>query len=90
MKQSKVLGLLLPDMSNPFFTQVARGVEDTAMAHGYHIMIGNGAMNEHKELNYLATLKRIIVVVLSHPNCRQSMPLNSFKVTSDRMYLSIE
>ncbi|EIE3645162.1 LacI family DNA-binding transcriptional regulator [Staphylococcus pseudintermedius] len=57
MKQSKVLGLLLPDMSNPFFTQVARGVEDTAMAHGYHIMIGNGAMNEHKELNYLATFK---------------------------------
>lgn len=57
MKQSKVLGLLLPDMSNPFFTQVARGVEDTAMAHGYHIMIGNGAMNEHKELDYLATFK---------------------------------
>ncbi|WP_086429442.1 LacI family DNA-binding transcriptional regulator [Staphylococcus cornubiensis] len=57
MKQSKVLGLLLPDMSNPFFTHVARGVEDTAMARGYHIMIGNGAMNEHKELNYLATFK---------------------------------
>ncbi|ARJ50739.1 LacI family DNA-binding transcriptional regulator [Staphylococcus lutrae] len=57
MKQSKVLGLLLPDMSNPFFTQVARGVEDTAMAHGYHIMIGNGAMNGQKEMDYLMTFK---------------------------------
>ncbi|MBY7664309.1 LacI family DNA-binding transcriptional regulator [Staphylococcus agnetis] len=54
MKKSKVLGLLLPDMSNPFFTIVARGVEDKAMERGYYIMIGNGAMDETKELNYLS------------------------------------
>lgn len=57
MKTSKMLGLLLPDMSNPFFTVVARGVEDKAMARGYHIMIGNGAMDETKELNYLSMFK---------------------------------
>lgn len=57
MKKSKLIGLLLPDMSNPFFTFVARGVEDMAMARGYHIMIGNGAMDETKELNYLSMFK---------------------------------
>lgn len=57
MKKSKLIGLLLPDMSNPFFTLVARGVEDIAMARGYHIMIGNGAMDETKELNYLSMFK---------------------------------
>ncbi|MDQ7174720.1 LacI family DNA-binding transcriptional regulator [Staphylococcus chromogenes] len=57
MKKSKLIGLLLPDMSNPFFTLVARGVEDMAMARGYHIMIGNGAMDETKELNYLSMFK---------------------------------
>lgn len=57
MKKSKLIGLLLPDMSNPFFTLVARGVEDMAMAQGYHIMIGNGAMDETKELNYLSMFK---------------------------------
>ncbi|MCE4970903.1 LacI family DNA-binding transcriptional regulator [Staphylococcus chromogenes] len=57
MKKSKLIGLLLPDMSNPFFTLVARGVEDMAMARGYHIMVGNGAMDETKELNYLSMFK---------------------------------
>ncbi|PTG54086.1 LacI family transcriptional regulator [Staphylococcus chromogenes] len=57
MKKSKLIGLLLPDISNPFFTLVARGVEDMAMARGYHIMIGNGAMDETKELNYLSMFK---------------------------------
>ncbi len=56
-KKSKTIGLLLPDMSNPFFTIVAKGVEDTAIQKGYHIMIGNGEMQEHKELNYLTTFK---------------------------------
>lgn len=31
-RKSKMIGLLLPDISNPFFTVVARGVEDEAMA----------------------------------------------------------
>lgn len=44
-------------MSNPFFTIVAKGVEDTAIQKGYHVMIGNGEMQEHKELNYLTTFK---------------------------------
>ncbi|MBN4934739.1 LacI family DNA-binding transcriptional regulator [Staphylococcus sp. EG-SA-6] len=56
-KKSKTIGLLLPDMSNPFFTIVAKGVEDTAIQKGYHVMIGNGEMQEHKELNYLTTFK---------------------------------
>ena len=43
-------------MSNPFFTIVAKGVEDT-IQKGYHVMIGNGEMQEHKELNYLTTFK---------------------------------
>ena len=33
-KKSKTIGLLLPDMSNPFFTIVAKGVEDTAIQKG--------------------------------------------------------
>ncbi|MEB6294230.1 LacI family DNA-binding transcriptional regulator [Mammaliicoccus sciuri] len=54
-RQSRMIGLLLPDMSNPFFTVVARGVEDEAMAMGYHIIIGNGDGNDEKELAYLNT-----------------------------------
>lgn len=56
-RQSKMIGLLLPDISNPFFTVVARGVEDEAMEKGYHIILGNGDNNEDKELAYLNTFK---------------------------------
>ena len=54
-RKSKMIGLLLPDISNPFFTVVARGVEDEAMAKGYHIILGNGDGNEEKELAYINT-----------------------------------
>ena len=39
-RKSKLIGLLLPDMSNPFFTLIARGVEDVALAHGYQVHVG--------------------------------------------------
>ena len=54
-RKSKMIGLLLPDISNPFFTVVARGVEAEAMAKGYHIILGNGDSNDEKELAYLNT-----------------------------------
>ena len=34
LRKIKTIGLLLPDMSNPFFTIVAKGVEDTAIQKG--------------------------------------------------------
>lgn len=37
-KQSKIIGLLLPDISNPFFTVVARGVEDAALERGFMLL----------------------------------------------------
>ena len=56
-RKSKIIGLLLPDMSNPFFTRIARGVEDTALHHGYHIIIGNSDQLVDKEARYIETFK---------------------------------
>ncbi|MDW3949595.1 LacI family DNA-binding transcriptional regulator [Staphylococcus saprophyticus] len=54
-RKSKLIGLLLPDMSNPFFTLIARGVEDVALAHGYQVLIGNSDNDIKKAQGYLAT-----------------------------------
>ncbi|UBH22789.1 LacI family transcriptional regulator [Macrococcus armenti] len=54
-KKSKIIGLLLPDISNPFFTLVARGVEDAASAKGFHVVIGNSDQNKEKERQYVDT-----------------------------------
>lgn len=54
-RKSKMIGLLLPDISNPFFTLIARGVEDVALAHGYQVLIGNSDNDIDKAKNYLST-----------------------------------
>lgn len=39
--QAALVGLIVPDIRNPFFTEVARGAEDMAAANGEAIMICN-------------------------------------------------
>src|SRR5699024_7776712 len=49
-RKSKMIGLLLPDISNPFFTVVARGVEHEARGKGCHSSLRGGGGNEGKAL----------------------------------------
>ncbi|MER2064674.1 MAG: LacI family DNA-binding transcriptional regulator, partial [Alkalibacterium sp.] len=52
-KRSKMIGLLLPDISNPYFPLVAKGVEDYAQKNGYMIILGNVEDNTEKEDMYV-------------------------------------
>ncbi|ATH60167.1 transcriptional regulator [Staphylococcus nepalensis] len=54
-RKSKMIGLLLPDISNPFFTLIARGVEDIALSQGFQVLIGNSDNNANKARDYLST-----------------------------------
>ncbi|WP_436950152.1 LacI family DNA-binding transcriptional regulator [Staphylococcus xylosus] len=54
-RKSKMIGLLLPDISNPFFTLIARGVEDVAVENGYQVLIGNSDNDKEKAKAYLTT-----------------------------------
>src|SRR5450756_3199535 len=40
-KQTKTLALILTDITNPFFTTVARGVEDVASKNGFNVIFCN-------------------------------------------------
>lgn len=51
--QSKLIGLVIPDITNPFFPEIARGVEDFFQEEGYHVMIGNSDESREKEVNYI-------------------------------------
>ena len=52
-KKTKLLSLLITDITNPFFTSVARGAEDKAMQMGYQILLSNSDENVTKEANYI-------------------------------------
>lgn len=56
-KQSYTIGLVLPDITNPFFPAVARGVEDVAHRNGYNVILCNTDGNPQKEASYLRLLR---------------------------------
>jgi len=55
-KQTKTLALVLSDITNPFFTTIARGVEDVANRHGFNVIFGNTDESETKQAEYLNIL----------------------------------
>ena len=55
--RSRCLGLVVLDVTNPFFTEVARGVEDYAQAAGYAVILCNSDEAHDKERQYLRVLE---------------------------------
>jgi len=41
MQKTHTIGLIIPDISNPFFPQIARAIEDKAQEHGYSVIFFN-------------------------------------------------
>lgn len=54
--RSHHLGLVVLDVTNPFFTEVARGVEDAANEAGYVVILCNSDNSLEKEGRYLHVL----------------------------------
>ena len=54
--QSRTLGLIVPDVANPFFTEVARGVEDAASKRDYAVFLCNSDESATKEDRYINVL----------------------------------
>uniref|UniRef100_UPI0015EFE1F8 LacI family DNA-binding transcriptional regulator n=1 Tax=Streptomyces shenzhenensis TaxID=943815 RepID=UPI0015EFE1F8 len=52
--RSRIMGLLVLDMGNPFFVDVARGAERAARDAGLGVMVCNSAQNAAEEAEYLA------------------------------------
>ncbi len=55
-KQTGTVALILTDITNPFWTTVARGVEDAANEQGYNVILCNSDESEAKQANYLNLL----------------------------------
>src|SRR5665811_1945085 len=41
LSQSRTVGMIVPDITNPFFPGVVRGAEDVLTKAGYTLVIGN-------------------------------------------------
>jgi LacI family transcriptional regulator len=55
--RSKTLGLLISDIRNPFFAEVARGAEDAADAAGYQVFVCNADLDPTRQMRYFQALR---------------------------------
>jgi LacI family transcriptional regulator len=65
-KRTGTLGLVMPDVSNPFFAEVARGAEHIAYDAGYNVFLCNTGEDTQRELEVLRSLeeKRVDGIVV--------------------------
>lgn len=52
-QNSEVIALVIPDIENPYFTEMARGVEDVAQEAGFSVVLCNTDSQLSKEATYL-------------------------------------
>lgn len=85
-KKTYTLGLLVPDISNPFFAEVARAVEDQGHQLGYSLIICSTDNKDERVERYVALLQQKSVdgmiigtgvdnKELLHPLLEQRMPI---------------
>ena len=55
--RAHLVGLIIPDIQNPFYAEIARGVEDTAYANNYALLLCNSDENLEKERFYLDVMR---------------------------------
>lgn len=96
-QSSRIIGLIISDIQNPFFTSVVRAIEDVAHEQGFSIILCNSDEDPVKEQLYLdlmhdENVAGIILCPTREDNANlQKYPLDSIPlVTLDRRLVNIE
>ena len=60
-RRTHTLGVVVNDLHNPFFAEMVDGIQTTAAANGYRILIGNGQHSRRGEADAIETLLQLRV-----------------------------
>jgi LacI family sucrose operon transcriptional repressor len=92
-KRSMIMGLIIPTISHPFFSELTHHIENYASSKGYKILICNSRMNKKKEKEYLDMLRsnRVDgVIMCSHTlEVEEYVKMQQRIVTFDRRIANI-
>jgi LacI family transcriptional regulator len=77
-RRSGALGLIVPDVANPFFTNVVHGAEDAAWRAGYRVILCNTQADLERERGYIEDMHsfRVEGVLLAPVSDRSRANLN--------------
>src|SRR5215813_3336156 len=66
-QKTQTIGMIVPDIANPFFPMVVRGAEDAAQKHGYNLLLCNSDDSPDKEEKVVELLlsKRVDGILLT-------------------------
>jgi LacI family transcriptional regulator len=56
IQRTNAIGLIVPDIANPFFGEIATGVQEVAQQSGYNVFLGNTGWSPEEEVNLLYSL----------------------------------
>ncbi len=90
-KQSThVIGLLVSDVRNPFFVEIARAIEDVANSHKMSVFLCNTDENPEKEQTYLHTLLDELVAGIILVPTQEKVENFGFLLESDIPIVTID
>lgn len=79
-KQTKTIALVLTDITNPFWTDVARGVEDAAREQAFNVILCNTDEAESRQAEYLSVLlQKQVDGILLVPTSSTAQPIESIQ-----------
>lgn len=96
-KSSKMIGLIIPNIVNPFYPEFAIGIENRAREKGYNIVLCNTDYNTKNEKNIIEMLQqhRVDGIIAASPMCIDEykaceIPLVSVerRISEDIIFLS--
>lgn len=78
-RKSNTIGLIIPDISDPTFSENAKGVEDTAKKHNYSVIYINTDRNRDREIDSFRILseKRVDGIIVT-PDYNENDELNAY------------
>jgi len=89
--KTKTIGLVIPDISNQFFAEISRKIEDKGFEHGYSVILCNTDDDPNKEKSYIDVLiaKQVDGIVFISAgeisdNLKKTITLNVPIVIADR------
>lgn len=88
--RTKTLGIIIPDIKNSFFTDIATAIEEEAIKYGYSIFLSNSYEKLDREIYQIKTLisKRVDGIIIAATNDRDVN--KEKKILIDRPIVSID
>jgi LacI family transcriptional regulator len=64
MKRTMTIGIIIPDISNPYYAEIVRGIQDMADQYGYAIILLNTDRNQAELLSISISSEKSLLTEL--------------------------